>query len=387
MFVVRVFGPKNSDDEHLEVEAHKARERQAIRDMVNGIETIEVDMSKSEPPPLPPTRPNILLSDPTFEGILTHFEDGNPSIGIFADEGGSFFGGYGMSRDNKLKTATGFSKMWDGAPINRTRAGSPQMTFYGKRSALHLMVQPQIARDVLADPVLKDQGFLSRLLIAWPESTIGARLVPCPIQSSRYIEAADRNLSRFNDRILELLSMEPSTREHRPMELTPRALPFTAEALKLLRKFANEIEIDQCNGGPLAHITGFASKAAEQAMRISGVMAIFSDETTDIIGGEVVGNAIQLTQWYTKEISRLLDIGYVEPLVLDAQLLLDWLQTKWAETYIDVRTVVQRGPSAIRDTIKVRGLLCYLEKENWLRKCDGPVHVLGKTVHDAWEIP
>lgn len=52
-------------------------------------------------PPEAPVRPVKLLSDPTFEGLLRHFEDGDPSIGIFADEGGQFFGGAGMNKDNQ----------------------------------------------------------------------------------------------------------------------------------------------------------------------------------------------------------------------------------------------------------------------------------------------
>jgi hypothetical protein len=41
------------------------------------------------------------------------FANGWPSLGLFADEGGQFIGGHGMSDDAKLRTATGLSRLWD----------------------------------------------------------------------------------------------------------------------------------------------------------------------------------------------------------------------------------------------------------------------------------
>ena len=37
------------------------------------------------------------------------------------------------------------------------------------------MLQPNFVPELLGDPVLREQGFLSRLLIAWPRSRIGFR--------------------------------------------------------------------------------------------------------------------------------------------------------------------------------------------------------------------
>jgi hypothetical protein len=106
--------------------------------------------------------PWLLADEPTLEGLTKNLEHGRPSIGLFSDEGGQFLGGHAMSSDNRLKTVAGLSKFWDGAPINRTRAGDGAKTYYGWRLAAHLMAQPGAADTLLADPVARDQGIMSR---------------------------------------------------------------------------------------------------------------------------------------------------------------------------------------------------------------------------------
>lgn len=56
------------------------------------------------PPPIAPLHPLTLVEEPTYEGIVKYLDIGQPSIGLFSDEGGRFFGGHAMSRDNQIKT-------------------------------------------------------------------------------------------------------------------------------------------------------------------------------------------------------------------------------------------------------------------------------------------
>ncbi len=48
------------------------------------------------PPPVPPLEPLLTCPEPTYEGMCKHLAIGQPSIGIFASEGGQFIGGHGM---------------------------------------------------------------------------------------------------------------------------------------------------------------------------------------------------------------------------------------------------------------------------------------------------
>src|SRR3546814_15226016 len=96
---------------------------------------------------------------------------GEPSMGLFSDEGGTFIGGYGMSDASRLRTGAGLSSFCDGTPVKRVRGGHGVSILKGRRLSLHVMVQPGIAPGMLADPRLQQQGLQSRRLGGAPAST------------------------------------------------------------------------------------------------------------------------------------------------------------------------------------------------------------------------
>ncbi len=81
-------------------------------------------------------------------------------------------------------------------------------------------------------------------------------------------------------------------------ELHPRILGLAPDARTLLAGFADAIETAQAEGGDLAHITGTASKAAEQATRIAGVLTLFADMNAQAVNAETMADAISLAQFY-----------------------------------------------------------------------------------------
>ena len=103
------------------------------------------------PEPAAPLKPVLTCTEPTFEGLCRVFAEGHPSLAIVTTEGGSFIGGYGMSEDHKLRTISGLSQLWDGQPIRRVRAIDGTSILPGRRLACHLMVQPQVADQLLND--------------------------------------------------------------------------------------------------------------------------------------------------------------------------------------------------------------------------------------------
>ena len=70
-----------------------------------------------------PLRRTSLHNEPTYEGLTRLFFEGQPSLGIFSDEGGQFLGGHGMNSDNRQKTVAALNDLWGGNPIRRTRQG------------------------------------------------------------------------------------------------------------------------------------------------------------------------------------------------------------------------------------------------------------------------
>jgi hypothetical protein len=100
----------------------------------------QADLEALGPEPAMPPLPDRTVAEPTSEGLTRLFALGQPSLGLFSDEGGQFLGGFAMNSDNRQKTLAALNDLWQGNPIRRTRAGDGHMTLYGRRLAAHLMV-------------------------------------------------------------------------------------------------------------------------------------------------------------------------------------------------------------------------------------------------------
>ena len=188
------------------------------------------------PAPIPPLPSMLTCPEPTYEGLCKYLQSGQPSIGVFSSEGGLFIGGHGMSDESKLRTAAGLSELWDGEPIKRVRAGDGTLVLPGRRVAIHLMAQPDVAAIMLSDRVLLNQGLLSRCLITAPESISGTRVWREPSDS------VDAAIKRYGARLLELLERPLPLAEGKANELAPRVLRLAADARKLWIAFADSIE-------------------------------------------------------------------------------------------------------------------------------------------------
>ena len=83
----------------------------------------KAELDKVGAAPIPPLAPMLTSTEPTFEGLTKQFHNHHPSLGIFASEGGQFIGGHAMNEENKLRTASGLSELWDAGEARRVRAG------------------------------------------------------------------------------------------------------------------------------------------------------------------------------------------------------------------------------------------------------------------------
>lgn len=329
-------------------------------------------------PPAPPS-PDRTVSEPTFEGLTRKFAEGMPTLGLMSDEAGQFLGGFAMSSDNRQKTLAALNKLWDGAPIQRTRAGEGSSVLYGRRLAAHLMCQVGVAMAFLSDPMATDTGFLARTLICEPPSTIGTRLQGL----SRQDPLA---LARWGARLRHILEtplpMEPETRA-----LDPRRLPLHARARALLVAFADEIEERQAPGGDLSHVTGAASKAAESAARLAAVVTLWGDLSAADVGPDDMDKGIQLARFYLSEAARLADAATIPPEIERAERLRQWLTEKFEHSEVLTSDVVQHGPGrAIRNAPAARAALGLLEKHGWLVALPAGASVRGRNRKEAWVV-
>lgn len=328
--------------------------------------------------PSAPPSADRTVTEPTFEGLTKLFATGQPSLGLFSDEGGQFLGGHAMNSENRQKTLAALNDLWQGNPIRRTRSGDGHATLYGRRLAVHLMVQPTVARSFMADPLAADTGFLPRFLMCEPLSAIGTRMQANARCDTQALDAFGQRLRAVLD---TPLPMDEETRE-----LQQRILGLAPDARALLAGFADAIETAQAPGGNLAHITGTASKAAEQAARISGVLTLWANLDAVAVKAETMADAITLAQFYLSEASRLASAATVSAEIDKAEALRQWLLHTWPHPDVMARDVVQKGPNPLRETPKARAALGILEKHGWLTRLDSGAVVRGAMRAEAWRI-
>jgi len=299
------------------------------------------DLEALGPKPVEPLVPIITCPEPTFEGLSRLFVSGQPSLGIFSSEGGQFVGGHGMSEDNKMKTAAGMSSLWDGEPIKRVRSGDGAFSLPGRRAALHLMAQPDIAGKFLSDRVLLDQGLLSRFLVVAPIPTSGSRLFRHPT------EEGNNALVAYEKVLLHALNKAPKTVDDKPNQLDPRVLKLTADATVMWEKFVNFVEGELAPGKSFEPIRGFANKLAEHATRLAAVLTLFRDIDAEQISKEDMAAGIQLVHHYASEAQRLFMSSFTSPEIQAATKLLEWSRRQPSKT-ITLVDAYQYGPSGIR---------------------------------------
>jgi hypothetical protein len=339
----------------------------------------EADLRAMGPEPRPPLFPKLTAMDPTFEGLMKLYGIGRPALGLFSDEAGGFIGGHAMNSDNRLKTMAGLSNLWNGEPIDRTRAGDGAKTYRGRRLAAHLMVQPIAAAPLLSDPEARGQGFLARFLMTEPPSAIGTRLRRDHAPQSRSKVEAFRNCA------LDILAMDLPTDAH-PQELTPKRLTLSPAARELLFRFHDAVEASQGRGREFETVRAYASKSVEQAARIAGVFALWADPMADLITPENMAHGISLSQFYLGEAKRLSDAGAITVDTAKAEELRLWLVEKWQHNEIMPREIVQFGPNPLRESKAAKAALAVLEKHGWLIRLPEGLEVRGATRKEAYQI-
>ena len=320
-----------------------------------------------------PRKPWLVCSEPTAEGLVKSLADGQYAQGIYTDEGGQFLGGHALTEEAELRTIAMLSRLWQGDRIDRVRAtDSEHVILYGRRISMHLLVQPDVATRMLGKPLYRSQGFLARWLMAAPESLAGTRLHDL----ARPEPADDPRIRRFWHVIGKLLAA-PANENREVGGLDPPCVALTPEARGLLVAAYDEIERAQGHEGTLEGVREWASKAAEHACRIAGVLTLTADPSAHAVTGETMAGALALTQFYLSEYVRLIGSADVPEHIRHAHELLGWLRQK-GRTTITARDVMRLGPGrAIRHGDAAKAALRTLAEHGWLTTEDGKLYTVS----------
>ena len=354
----------------------------ATKNAKGDIEGFRKSLDELGPSPEPPLDPLLIVPEPTFEGLLKLLSSGQPGVGLFSGEGGQFIAGHAMNKDNRLKTAAGLSTLWDNGSSKRVRSGDGVMTLTGRRVSMHLLVQPGVASEMLSDPVLADQGLLSRILVAAPLSPAGSR---------RWHEAdpaSDRAIATFGKRILSMLEKPMPLFDGKANELNPVSLKLSPRAREMWISFADYIEERIRPDGPLRSVMGLANKAPEHAARVAAIFAAVEGRITgeNEVGQNEMASGIQIAQYHLDEALRLYDAGRVDPNLLEAGKLLEWLHKVWdGGGSVSLPDIYQLGPNSVRSKSDAEKGVGILIDHGWLIDA-GPGEINGVPRRETYRI-
>lgn len=310
--------------------------------------------------PEPPKVPRLVYTDATPEALAFSLAKKWPSGGVVSAEAGIVFGSHGMGKESVMRNLGLLNQLWDGKPLTIDRKASESFTVNGVRLTVYLQVQEPTLREFFAKSgaLARGTGFLARFLVAWPESTQGAR---------PFADAPKHwpNLARFNRRIDAILEAPASLDAEGG--LLPEMLTLTPQAKALWVEFHDGIERELCSGGELYDVRDVASKSADNAARIAALFQSL-EGLGQPISATSFERASRIAAWHLHESRRFFGELALPAEMADAGRVDGWLiqHCKQMRTgLVSTRDAQRLGP--VRDKEKLREALRELEGLNRVR--------------------
>lgn len=316
---------------------------------------------KNEPVDPPPQARSLTIGKGTMEGLHTMLK-GQSHVGLFSSEGGELLGGHSLRDDRRAAGLSWMLKAWGGETLDDLTRGAGLSLLPGRRVSLHVMVQPVLLRQLLADPLAAGQGLLARCLIAEPASIAGTRMF-------NGIKPADSAaVQRYHAAMARLLALAPPTHPSGDgFELAPRRLVLSPEARALWIAFYDDVEAQQAPGKALCAAKAFASKAAEHAARIAGVVELFSNRAAVAVQVDTMAGALQVATFYLSEHLRLTGASMEHQRLDLLHKLLDWMREQPGA--VKAADLLQRAPRPVRaqKADGIKRLTDELERRGYVR--------------------
>ena len=304
---------------------------------------------------------------------LVELLKGQSAVGIFSSEGGQLLGIEGKCATKVHAAMTRvLTPCWDGDPIKCVRAGSPPLVLTDRRVTIHAVTSRQAAARLLGSNAWSER-LAARFLIAEPFSTMGTRF-----DDVRQRPPPSPAFTRFHTRMAHLLT-HATLLSGASSEASLRGLACDDEAAALYSAFVIEIEQQIAEDGAFADCCAFASKFAEQAARIAGILTAFETPEAIHIGADRMRRGILIARWFANKLLHFRGRMAFPVDLYDAERLGIWLTTKWPLDVIGIPDIVQRGPAWIRYTARARQLMGILEEHGWVRS-----EPRGKMVGSNW---
>ena len=284
----------------------KEEEKKELKNKLKKVEEELASIEKAHPIKTP--EEIVLYDDVTSEKLGFSLSENRRSAGIINSEGGVIFNSYAMKLENIGKTLPLYNMLWGGENVKFDRRTSGSYEVRGTRFTIYIAVQPEVYNKLMKSTqgVLEDNGFLGRVLMCFPESTQGKRLL-LNKETGEFLE------EKFVCEKIEALYKQMRYFINQPCKQDPiegiTCLPelrFDSKGEKRWATFQDEIEMGVSPLGKFAIIRSNAGKAGENVARLAAVFHLFKNgEQSRVIDNECLEMAIKFVEWCLYEVARI----------------------------------------------------------------------------------
>ena len=266
-----------------------------------------------------PVNPMSRFKKTTTQAIIRMMADGAGNSYIWATgEGGYLFSGYSLKSDTVGESISVLNDLVDTGKGNALLRNAEDSHFFeNKYFSLDIAVQDVVARPALTNSLLREQGFLARVLFS----------APTPLQH-REVTLEQQSIKPYDDEDLKAY-----WRFCEKMLTTPYfgnklfvgddgrvVITKCQDAERLHIQYQNHIGQEAGKGGKYEFIRAYALRTNQYVLRVAAILAYCSE--VDYIDARIMQNAIDLCKYSLDEWLRY--YGKMEK--SDSELMLDWLK-------------------------------------------------------------
>lgn len=321
-------------------------------------------------------RKQLLVTDPTAEGVRDHTHSVWPALYIQSSEGSTILGGHSLRDSQRAAGLGAFNGLWDGEGSYVVRAGQSYRATPRARATVSLAIQPEILGGLTCSDS-SSSGFYPRFLISIPPTNIGKRFIDLDEEA-----APTPALDQMLQTIRRLLEVKEEWDERGYLVIS-RVLSLDRDAKRGWANYYNEIEEAQAEGGDLEGHRGFASKAAEQVLRLAAVIHMLEgghEALQQEILPKTVEVATAVMNYHIGEAMRLdMAVSPKRDTERKAATLERWLLEQGKGKPVPIRDILHRGPNSLRDKEARDRAIAHLKERNRWREVKNGKRILLET--------
>jgi len=265
-----------------------------------------------------PVAPRLLADDATPEGLAALMAQHDQRIAMIEAEGG-FLDILAGRYSHGVPNLDAVLKAWSGEAVRIDRRHAEPILIEEPTLTLILSAQPDVLAGAALTPAFRGRGLLGRMLFLLPKSLVGTRNVetsPIPSDISETYGSTLRGL-------LEL----PWERDSAG-NIIPYVLPLSPDARGIWYAFANDIERDLADGGPLCRMRDWGGKLPGQALRLAGLchVTLYDVPQEYPISGQTLACAVNLAKLLVGHARAAFNLMGADDSMECAKAILQWLR-------------------------------------------------------------